>query len=153
LLSEYTGTLLVVSHDRAFLDNVVTSTLVFEGEGRVGEYIGGYEDWLRQHEAHALQVSSSSPPQKAQSGANSRAKPRANGAKLSYKEKRELESLPATIEQLEAEQTSLQEHISDPTFYQGEHEIVTATLARLDKVARELDRAYSRWEELDSRGG
>ncbi len=112
LLLDYPGTLLLVSHDRAFLNNVVTSTLVFEGEGRVGEYVGGYDDWLRQRPPAS--------PEKAEKAAARSEKPRPVRERrptLSFKEQRELEALPPRIESLEAEQAELVQTLSDPSFY------------------------------------
>src|SRR5581483_10961746 len=112
LLVEYQGTLLIVSHDRDFLDNVVTSTLVFEGDGRIGEYVGGYADWLREKEKIAAA--------KAAAAARTTTAPAASKSpakslrKLTAKEKRELEALPAQIEALEAEQAELGAKMADP---------------------------------------
>jgi ATP-binding cassette subfamily F protein uup len=144
LLSEYEGTLLLVSHDRTFLDNVVTSTLVFEGDGRVGEYVGGYEDWLRQRQeqpparptATRRAVAATPVPVKAR--------------KLSYNEQRELDALPGKIEALEAEQARLHAALADPGFYQQPGEQIAVTHARLDAVTRELESRYARWEALES---
>ncbi len=146
LLSDYSGTLLLVSHDRAFVDNVVTSTLVFEDEGRVNEYVGGYNDWLRQRKAAA-------PEAKVNKPANARA---AAGPapkrtkKLSYKDKHELESLPAQIEALESEQTTLQEQINEAGFYQQDKAAIDAGLARLEQLQAELATGYQRWEALEA---
>ncbi len=146
LLSDYSGTLLLVSHDRAFVDNVVTSTLVFEDEGRVNEYVGGYNDWLRQRKAAA-------PEAKVNKPANARA---AAGPapkrtkKLSYKDKHELASLPAQIEALESEQTTLQEQINEPGFYQQDKAAIDAGLARLEQLQAELSTGYQRWEALEA---
>jgi ATP-binding cassette subfamily F protein uup len=147
LLMDYQGTLLLVSHDRAFLDNVVTSTLVFEGEGRIGEYIGGYSDWLRQRKggksAAAARPAKRTMPVRTEQPAG---KPR----KLSYKDQRELDSLPARIETLEAEQAALQARVSDPGFYQQPGDDIAATLARLELLDDELRSSYVRWEELEA---
>ncbi|HEU5338442.1 MAG TPA: ATP-binding cassette domain-containing protein, partial [Sulfuricaulis sp.] len=144
LLLEYQGTLLLVSHDRTFLDNAVTSTLVFEGGGRVNEYVGGYTDWLRQKK----------PAPKSESPAKF-AKPapetaRTKSRKLSYKEQRELESLPKKIELLEAEQSRLHDSVSHAGFYQQPGEAISATLERLQIVGAELEACYARWEALES---
>ncbi|MGD2112666.1 MAG: ABC transporter ATP-binding protein, partial [Gammaproteobacteria bacterium] len=149
LLMDYTGTLLLVSHDRAFLDNVVTSTLVFEGDGIVNEYVGGYSDWQRQRAA------GEEPPEPALSGKPDRpARERAAGdgrpAKLSYRDQRELDALPARIEALEAEQAALQETVSDPDFYRQESAPISDTLARLEAVGAELEDCYVRWARLES---
>ncbi|MBS0261942.1 MAG: ATP-binding cassette domain-containing protein [Planctomycetes bacterium] len=143
LLVEYTGTILLVSHDRAFLNNVVTSTLVFEGEGRVKEYAGGYDDWLRQRApvaaVEAAPVRKPEPPREA------KAKPR----KLSYKEQRELESLPELIETLETEESQLQQRFAEPGFYQQAGTEIAKVTSRLAEIHTELQQAYARWEALD----
>ena len=149
LLGDYAGTLLLVSHDRDFLDNVVTSTLVMEGEGRVGEYVGGYSDWLRQRpQAPASPSTKSAPPAPAAAQAAA-ATPAPAKRKLSYKDARELEQLPARIEALEARVEALTAAMNDPTFYQrGSAEIATHN-ATLAATQAELDAAYARWAELD----
>ncbi|UCH52473.1 MAG: ABC transporter ATP-binding protein, partial [Pseudomonadota bacterium] len=149
LLAEYDGTLLLVSHDRAFLDNVVTSTLVFEGEGRVGEYVGGYEDWLRQRRAAPAPDKRERPEPK--SPALTASAPAAPGQKkkLSYKETRELEALPARIEALEHEQQQLEVSISHSAFYQQDKSAIAETLGRVEQLRTELEGAYARWEELE----
>ncbi len=146
LLMDYAGTLLLISHDRAFLDNVVTSTLVFEGEGRIGEYVGGYSDWLRQRKqaAAVTPVKPRKPPAEKKPGSPD------GPRKLSYKDQRELEALPQQIESLEAEQAVLQEKTSNPAFYQQSQDEITVMLARLETVTAELESSYSRWEALDS---
>jgi ATP-binding cassette subfamily F protein uup len=145
LLVDFSGTLLLVSHDRAFLNNVVTSTLVFEGEGRVKEYVGGYDDWLCQKANDPL-------PAAVERSKPERAKPRTEQPrKLSYKEQRELDDLPQRIEALEAEQVQLHQKLAEPTFYrQGGPEISKVT-NRLQELEAELQAAYARWEDLDSR--
>jgi ATP-binding cassette subfamily F protein uup len=151
LLMNYDGTLLLVSHDRAFLDNVVTSTLVFEGEGRIGEYVGGYSDWLRQCRS-APAATTGKPcklPAETKTGSTSR-KQDGRPRKLSYKDQRELDALPQKIEFLEAEQAELQEKASNPEFYQQAQDATTAALARLEVVTAELEECYARWEVLES---
>ncbi len=148
-LVQWLGTLLLVSHDRAFLDSVVTSTFVFEGEGRVQEYVGGYEDWVRQR-------TDSSPPQRTQRTTRTRtASPvveiSRQPKKRSYKEQRELDALPAQIEALEAEQRELNARIAGSEFYKEGGSAIAAALARLEAARRELDHAYARWHELESR--
>ena len=153
------GTLLLVSHDRVFLDNVVTSTYVFEGGGRVQEYVGGYEDWVRQRDAAAAAAEAGAA---AEGGKREKAAPRrtppvpATSAsdkprKLSFKERRELDALPDRIEALEAEQRGLQARIAGPEFYKEGGAAMSAAVARLEAVGRELDEAYTRWHELDER--
>ena len=141
-LLNYPGTVLMVSHDRAFLNNVVTSTFVLEGDGVVKEYVGGYDDWLRQRKA---------PPQPEQKKTPKPAKeiPTDKPRKLSHKEKKELESLPQLIETLEARQRQLHAAMADPAFYkQGAN--IAATAAQADEIAQQLQTAYTRWEELES---
>jgi ATP-binding cassette subfamily F protein uup len=149
LLLDYQGTLLLVSHDRAFLDNAVTSTLVFEGGGRIGEYVGGYADWLRQRSA-PVPVKSEAARAKAPRPAPAADKPGAKSRKLSHKEQRELQDLPAKIETLEAEQSRLQDAASQASFYQQPPDDIAATLARLQSVTAELKKYYARWEALES---
>ena len=147
LLMDYQGTLLLVSHDRAFLDNVVTRSLVFEGKGVIGEYVGGYSDWLQQKKAErSAGQTASNPVVKSATQTAPVSKPK----KRSYKDQRELDGLPQQIEALDAEQTQLQEAIGEPGFYQQDEGGVAATLARLEAVGEELDACYSRWEELES---
>ena len=148
LLADYKGTLLLVSHDRTFLDNVVTSTLVFEGGGKIGEYVGGYEDWARYRERIANAASAPEPPATAPSSAPS-AKSKAKSGKLSYNEQRELEALPAKIEALEAEQAELHAALSDENFHRGQREKIAAAAARLESLAGELEICYARWQELE----
>ncbi|WP_295515139.1 ATP-binding cassette domain-containing protein [uncultured Pseudomonas sp.] len=158
VLLSFEGTVLMVSHDRAFLDNVVTSTLVFEGEGRVQEYVGGYQDWLRQGGSPRLlgvQTREDKPTQPAAKvePAPVAAPVAATAApakrKLSYKEQRELDALPAAIETAEIELEALQTAIADPGFYQLPAEVTQAKLARMDALQAELDRLIERWAELE----
>jgi len=149
MVAEYAGTLLLVSHDRAFLDNVVTSTLVFEGGGRVSEYVGGYSDWLRQRRAIAVAAKTPSPrsaPPPARGSAV--AKPR----KLSYKDQRELDAMPAAIQLLEAEQAELAAAIADPVLFRREPAAANAAVQRLQSVQQQLEAAFARWELLESAG-
>ena len=151
LLAEYQGTLLLVSHDRTFLDNVVTSTLVFEGDGQFTEYAGGYDDWERyQRQIPEAPATASkrinSRPSPAPAEAKSNGKPR----KLTYKEQRELETLPAKIEVLEAEQSDLHARMGEGDFYRQESDKITATLERLKAVTLELEASYQRWQDLES---
>jgi len=146
LLMGFSGTLLLVSHDREFLDNVVTSTLVFEGDGRIGEYVGGYSDWLRQQQP----VAQAAGKRQAAKPAITRDKSAGKPNKLSYKDQRELDALPGQIEALETEQDELQQAVSDPGFYQQAQETVKAALARLEAVNGELETCYERWEALEA---
>ena len=147
-LAAFPGTLLIVTHDRRFLDNVATSTLVFEGDGRVQEYVGGYSDWLAQRPAPAAAAPAGrpAPPAKRMPTAP------APKAKLSYHERRELGALPARIAELEAEQAALQEQAAAPEFYKEGATAIQRVLDRLAAVATEIERAYARWDDLDSRG-
>ncbi|WFP51317.1 ATP-binding cassette domain-containing protein [Methylomonas sp. EFPC3] len=150
-LVQYQGTLLLVSHDREFLDNVVTSVLVFEGEGRVEEYIGGYADWFALSERNKQQQVETA---KSAETAAKKEKPKpATGKKLSYKEQRELEQLPERIEQLETRQAELTATMSGAEFYKQGQDAVAGTMAELQAVETELAAAYSRWDELDALQG
>ncbi|QCU72512.1 ATP-binding cassette domain-containing protein [Luteimonas yindakuii] len=152
LLMDYSGTLLLVSHDRDFLDNVVTSTLVMEGEGRVGEYVGGYSDWLRQR---AASQASGSRPAEADSGGDARpaaaapAKQAPLRRKLSFKDARELEQLPARIEALETQQAAMTAEMGEPAFFQRDGASIAAHGEALARVQAELEEAYRRWGELE----
>ena len=155
LLGDYPGTLLLVSHDRDFLDNVVTSTLVMEGQGRVGDYVGGYSDWLRQRPLPAPGVAARpaavpAAPAPAPSATAATATPSAaSRRKLGYREARELEQLPARIDALEAELAGLGAAMSEPGFYQRDPTQVAAHTRQLAQAQQALDQAYARWAELD----
>jgi ABC transport system ATP-binding/permease protein len=144
LLVDYSGTLLLVSHDRAFLNNVVTSTLVFEGDGRVKEYVGGYDDWLRQKSSESAAAPEQPKPERTRPKTD---QPR----KLSYKEQRELDELPRRIETLEAEQAQLHQKLADPTFYRGSGAEVGKVTGRLEELEQAVRAAYARWEALEAR--
>jgi ATP-binding cassette subfamily F protein uup len=149
LLAGYAGTLLLVSHDREFLDNVVTSTLVLEGGGRVGEYVGGYSDWLRQ----AAPAPAERKPERAPPPPRAPSEPAAVAAekrKLSYKETRELEALPQRIEALEARIAALGASMQDPAFYRQDGAAIAAANAELAALQAELDAAYLRWQSLEA---
>jgi ATP-binding cassette subfamily F protein uup len=189
LIADFPGTVLLVSHDRVFLDNIVTSTLAFEGEGRVVEYVGGWEDYLRQKEQrprpergakspreneHSLE-----PPLSAKARSGSRGggasrpgekpgpasadksrqdasrTPRAGGQKrkVSFKEQREFESLPAQIEAFEAEQRRLTEESQSADFYKSGADHIRVVLARLEQLPSDLEAALARWLELEERIG
>ena len=151
LLSEYEGTLLLVSHDRTFLDNVVTSTLVFEGDGKFGEYAGGYEDWER-YQRQIPEIPSetkkrgNAQPPPAPSQAKRTDKPR----RLTYKEQRELEALPVAIEALETEQAELHRLMGGAEFYRQSSDTITATLERLEVLKCDLEECYARWQTLEA---
>ncbi|MEZ4598171.1 MAG: ATP-binding cassette domain-containing protein [Syntrophotaleaceae bacterium] len=145
LLADYQGTLFLVSHDRDFLDRVVTGTLVFEGNGRVAEYVGGYEDWLRQRtETTPKPVAAAKPV---------RSKPvKERPRKLTFKEKSELAELPERIEALETEQAELHEKLADPDFYREQGDAVGEIRSRLQELEVELEAGYLRWQELEALG-
>jgi ATP-binding cassette subfamily F protein uup len=149
LLLEYTGTLLLVSHDRAFLDNVVTSTLVFEGKGRITEYSGGYEDWIRQRPAIPLPAKET-PPVVILPVAKS-VKSTSKASKFLNREKRELAELPPLIEKLEAAQTELTARLWEPELHQKQPEAVPALKAELSVLEEKIKNGYARWEELENK--
>jgi ATP-binding cassette subfamily F protein uup len=144
LLYDFQGTVLIVSHDRTFLNNVVTSTLVFEGSGRVREYVGGYDDWLRQRQVPVPAKPAKSAPKREKAPP-----PSERSRRMNNKERFELEALPERIEALEAEQEELYAQMSDPAFYRSEGDDVAQVKARLDVIAQELETAYERWEMLE----
>jgi ATP-binding cassette subfamily F protein uup len=150
-LVAWPGTLILVSHDRAFLDNVVTSTLVFEGGGRVQEYVGGYEDWLAQRAQAAPAPAArrvEAPASQSRSvieGVAARAK------RLSYNEQREFAALPELIDALETEQRALGVRIESPEFYKEPPDAIRGALARADQLKQEVVQAYARWDDLDRR--
>jgi ABC transport system ATP-binding/permease protein len=150
MLMEYDGTVLLVSHDREFLNNIVTGTIVFEGNGRLVEYVGGYDDWLRQR-SRAVPES----PEKTEKVAGSdRARPRRERPRtLSFNEKKELLALPSLIEALEAERTAIYETMAAPDFYRREGSGVAEAKARIEEIDREIPAAYERWELLESISG
>lgn len=149
LLFSYEGTLLLVSHDRTFLDNVVTSTLVFEKNGKVEEYVGGYEDWLRQRKTRSItdEQAKGKPGKTKTEPRTGKARPN-KIQKLSYNEQQELKILPDRIEALEQEQQQLQQQINQSAFYQQDKETITNTLAQLDEINEKLQHAFARWEHL-----
>jgi len=153
LLADYQGTLVLVSHDRTFLDNIVTSTLVFEGAGGVGEYVGGYEDWERYRQLMAASRTETPkrPSRTPAVAAQPEEKRSQRTRKLSYKEQRELEALPGKIDSLEAEQLQLHTMMGDADFYRQSGDKISATMKRLEAVAKELEAYYERWESLESR--
>ena len=148
LLLEYSGTLLLVSHDREFLNNVVTSTLVLGGDGTVREFVGGYDDWLQQA------AGEDSASQAVEKGATVKGRPQKERArKLSFKDERELETLPERIAILEEEQTALHARLADPDFYKSAGAGITQVNERLTSLELELTEAYSRWDELETLKG
>jgi ATP-binding cassette subfamily F protein uup len=156
VLLTFKGTVLMVSHDRAFLDNVVTSTLVFEGQGKVREYVGGYQDWLRQGGSPRLLGVTDTKSGKAElASAVVEAAPVVAEAipvarkKLSYKQQRELEALPGQIDAVEQQMAALTTEMAEPAFYQRPAAETTAVLARVESLQAELDALLERWAELE----
>ena len=148
LLSEYEGTLLLVSHDRTFLDNVVTSTLVFEEGGKVGEYVGGYEDWIRQRKPTETPGEKNSSKKKERHRQNKKTSKLSEKKKLGFNEKRELESLPDKIGAMESQQEKLEQAIGQRDFYQQDKETISQTIASVKQLQEELQKANERWEYL-----
>jgi ATP-binding cassette subfamily F protein uup len=168
LVGEFDGTVLLVSHDRAFLDAVVTSTLAFEGDGSVTEYVGGYADYLRQRprrdprsgmrdagsgirDAGSGMRDPTCEHRQAESAARKPETRSGGSRKLSFNERRELESLPSRIEALEAEQTRLQAEVASPDFYKESRDHIERVLARIDALGPELEAAIARWVKLEER--
>ena len=156
-VADFEGTLLLVSHDRAFLDRVVTSLLVLEGEGRVREFIGGWSDYATwrsaRQRATAPSRESASSRETATVGTRTKESTPSRPRRLSFKDQREFEALPATIESLEAEKAELERMIADPAFYQRSPDEVRGLLARLQSLGAEIDAAYARWAELEALRG
>jgi ATP-binding cassette subfamily F protein uup len=147
LLQEYAGTLLLVSHDRAFLDNVVTQTIAYEGDGRWKEYVGGYSDWERMRGTNGDAADEARPSPRPSPRGEGEPRPR----KLSYNETRELEALPAKLEALEREQAEIAAKLADPATYQDRATDVAALDARHEAIEAELTALLARWEALESR--
>ncbi len=147
LLQDYTGTLFLVSHDRAFLDNVVTQTIAYEGEGKWKEYVGGYSDWLR---TRSSSVKEAVEETEKQNVAARTAAPKKR-AKLSFKELKELEDLPARLAALELEQEELAKKLADPALYQDRSADLKALNTRHGKIEAELTALLARWEELEAK--
>ncbi len=146
LIFDYRGTLLLVSHDRTFLNNVVTSTIVFEGNGQVVEYVGGYDDWLSQRPQGATErLPGKNSPKKVR--LKSKARP---SLKLGYMQQREIQDLPQKIEALESRQKELYAIMSDPLFYKKEKDEIAGVKSDFDRVEGEIETAYRRWEELEA---
>jgi ATP-binding cassette subfamily F protein uup len=140
LLIDYKGTILLVSHDRAFLNNVVTSTLVFEGDAVINQYIGGYDDWLRQRKVE-IAAKQKAPTQTQEKPASTK--------KRSYKAQRELDMLPAEIERLETTIGEISEQMNQADFYQAERSVTAAVEKNLGDLQQQLNHCYERWEELE----
>ncbi len=143
-LIDYKGTIILVSHDRAFLNNVVTSTIVFDENGKIAEYPGGYDDWITQRPAPA-QVKEPPKTTAPVKQPGKKEQPR----RLTFKETKELEGLPSIIEKLEQEQTSLYAQMADPEFYRKNGEMIAGAKSRMEELKIELEERYMRWEELE----
>ena len=148
LLTEYTGTLLLISHDRAFLNNVVTSTFAFMGNGKIREFAGGYDDFKRQ-----TTEESTKPPASPSDKTPTKTQTQKKSTRLSYRENKELEALPKSIERLESEQSELHEKLADPNFFKQPQSLVIETNQRLKELDSELQELYQRWEDLEQRQG
>jgi ATP-binding cassette subfamily F protein uup len=153
ILLEFKGTVLLVSHDRAFMDNVITNLIVFEGHGRIKEYVGGYSDWVAKggrlvstEEDATSEPTSTKPAEPKPAPIPTKQKAL---KKLSYKEQQELKTLTAQIEKLEAALATFEDKIGQADFYSGEKAVIEATLKEVSSTQEELDRAYKRWEQLE----
>ncbi|MCP5018330.1 MAG: ATP-binding cassette domain-containing protein [Ketobacter sp.] len=147
LVDQYQGTILLVSHDRAFLNNIVTSSIVFEGDGNLAEYVGGYDDWLRQRPSTpAIKTTSKEPAQSAPAS-----KPASKPAKkLSFKEQRELEALPEALEKLEQQLETVHQQLADPGLYQQTPEQIAEVKQQAEQLEKQLETTFARWEELET---
>lgn len=154
LLLNYTGTVLIVSHDRAFINNLVTSCFVFEGDGKISEYVGSYDDWLRQRPAVSAPKIAKTSNKKAE--AKNQEKPvtpppsKTETKKLSFNDQHELKNLPAEIEALESQLKALETQMADPNFFKQEHKKVAAVTDELKQLQTTLTEKYNRWEELEA---
>ena len=152
ILLDFEGTVLLVSHDRAFMDNVITSLIVLDGQGNVNEFVGGYSDWEARGGSLSDAKAGASAPitTNTKETHNSNPKNTTNKpAKLSYKDQRELGSLPAKIEKLETQQTQLEKQMSEPGFYQSDSKDIRQVTKELAKVQTQMEAAFSRWAELE----
>ena len=150
ILLKFEGTLLLVSHDRAFLDNVITSSIVFEGQGRVNHYVGGYADWIR-HGGVFAGTNSKKEEKTEKEDKKDRPvrQPQVRPVKLSYKVQRELDLLPEKIEIAETNLAELESIISDPSFYNNEQAIIDSTMKKMAEAQESLEVLYARWEEIE----
>jgi ATP-binding cassette subfamily F protein uup len=158
IVTNYEGTLLLVSHDREFLNNVVTSVLAIDGDGNVAEYGGGYDDYARQKSSQAAKTSSQPTPTPIKSSPANQPLTTAAPApaktakpKLSFKEQKELESIPTKIESIEAQREQLHAAMAEPGFYQQDSTSITTAVAKLEKLDQQLAQLFARWEELEKR--
>ena len=142
LLVEYTGTLLLISHDRSFINDVVTSTLSFEGNGVIEEYVGGYDDWLRQRSTTTVKAKPAEKPAAPKTITKKQ-------IKLSYKDQRELDELPQKIERLEQAQQTMHDRMAEPDYFKQDKDELADDQKKLAEIDSELEQTYSRWEELD----
>jgi ATP-binding cassette subfamily F protein uup len=145
VLLDYQGTIIIVSHDRQFLNNVVTSIIALEGSGVVNEYVGGYDDWVRQKK-----VMEKTEPEKKAVNETKPQEEKPKVRKLSYKEKQEINALPDSIEKMESQLQKLHEAMADPAFYKKNQTEIAATGAKADELQKLLDNAYARWQELEA---
>jgi len=150
-VADFPGTLLLVSHDRAFLDHVVTSLLIFEGDGMVREFVGGYSDWMRYRQAQVERAASAAPrPGSLTAAANASGASAGRARRLSYVAQRELSSLPERLQALEAEKGQVESQLADGSLYRGAPQTLHERLQRLAAIAGELEAGYARWAELES---
>ncbi len=155
-VADFDGTLLLVSHDRAFLDRVVTSLLVLEGDGHVQEFIGGWSDyaiWRRERQRTTVPPRETASSRESAVAARTKESMPSRSRRLSFKEQREFDSLPATIESLETDKAELERVVADPAFYQRSQDEVRGALTRLQHLGTEIDAAYARWAELEALRG
>jgi len=149
LVMEYKGTVLVVSHDREFVNNVVTSTLVFEGDAQVNEYVGGYDDWLNYSTGIARVEAKKEDTATEKTASNAKKTEQKKTEKLSYKDQRELDALPAQIEVFEEEVESLQQLMASNDFYKQDEDKIKKIQQQLVESQEKLSNCYTRWEELE----
>jgi len=151
VVSEFDGTIILVSHDRAFLDNIVSSVWVFEGDGVIEEYVGGYSDWHDHHRDVAHKEKTRTKPESDIKTKQDQPGKPIPTKKLAYKEQQELDKLPGLIESLETEKQQLEQKMGQGDFYQQDEQIIKDSLQRLDEINARLDTAYQRWERLENR--
>ena len=149
ILADYKGTVLLVSHDREFLDNIVTDSLVFEGNGKISQWVGGYSDWIDQRPDPAVAIPPKKPNTSSELKNPAPTKNKPARKKLSYKEQRELEQLPQTIEKLEARQNTLHDDMASADFYKKSPEEIEAARSELKEIEQQLEQSFERWEALE----